>query len=76
MPGSSTKASPRTASLWGWSWAPLVLAHPGSTASHSLAIPGTPALAGLVVGTQALVLDANAASDFGSVTNAGVLRIH
>jgi len=56
--------------------ADLLLAHPGNSVNFTLAIPLVPALAGLVVGTQALVLDAAAPSGVGAMTNGGVMRLY
>jgi hypothetical protein len=53
----------------------LLLPYAG-TASHSLALPAAPALAGLVVGVQGLVLDAAAPSGLGATTNAGIMRLY
>jgi hypothetical protein len=54
--------------------AAVLLTHAGTTASFTLSIPANPLLAGLVVGTQAWVLDPLASSGNGSVTNGGILR--
>jgi hypothetical protein len=54
----------------------FLLSHAGGTANFAIAIPATQALAGLVVGTQALVFDAAAPGGIGSVTNAGILRLY
>ncbi|HLQ38766.1 MAG TPA: kelch repeat-containing protein [Planctomycetota bacterium] len=56
--------------------ASLLLAHAGNTVSFACPIPLNPALAGVVVGAQALVLDANAPSGLGAVTNGVILRLH
>jgi hypothetical protein len=53
-----------------------VLVPYAGSATHSLFLPASPALAGLVLGAQALVLDAAAPSGLGSVSNAAILRIH
>jgi len=55
--------------------ADVLLTHAGSTASFTLAIPANPVLAGLVVGTQAWVLDPLAHSGNGAVSNGGILRV-
>jgi hypothetical protein len=55
--------------------ADVLLTHQGTTASFTLAIPANPLLTGLVVGTQAWVLDPLASSGNGSVTNGGILRL-
>ena len=55
--------------------ASLLLAHAGNAASFAFAIPAQPALAGLVAGVQAFVLDAAAPSGLGAASNGGVLRV-
>ena len=52
----------------------VLLPHAGNTLVLTLAIPANPALAGVVVAMQALVLDAAAPSGVGAVSNAGILR--
>ena len=53
-----------------------VLVPYASAATHSLALPASPALAGLVLGAQAVVFDAGAPSGLGTVSNAAILRIY
>jgi hypothetical protein len=52
------------------------LAHGGSSTALPIVIPNEPALAGHAVATQALVLDGASSNGVGSVTNAGILRLH
>jgi len=52
-----------------------LLVHPGNAVTFAMNLPANPQLAGIVLGTQALVLDAQAPGGIGAVTNGGVLRI-
>jgi hypothetical protein len=54
----------------------VLLSHPGNSLSFTFPIPANTALAGLMVGTQALVFDATAPGGVGTVTNAGIMRIY
>ena len=53
-----------------------LLPHGGMAATFPLPIPLVPSLAGLLVGTQAMVLDPGAPNGAGSVTNGGILVIN
>jgi hypothetical protein len=53
----------------------VALAHPGGAAGFTFAIPNNQALADLVVGAQALVLDPAAPSGFASLSNGVILRL-
>jgi len=69
LPGCRLWVAPDPAAL-------VVLANPGNAVTFLLAIPANPALAGLVVGTQALVLDAAAPSGIASLTNGAILTVY
>jgi hypothetical protein len=62
--------------LWIGPAGTLLVAHPGTAQNISIGIPGNPALAGLVVGMQALVLDVAVPSGLGAVSNGAVLRLY
>jgi hypothetical protein len=62
--------------LWMDPTAGVVLAHPGGSATYPLRIPNEPALAGVMVATQALVFDPAAGNGIGAVSNAGVMRLY
>jgi hypothetical protein len=53
----------------------VVLVHAGNAVTFPLAIPANPALAGLIVGAQALVLDAAASSGIAALTNGAILTV-
>jgi hypothetical protein len=52
-----------------------LLLHTGGSTGFSLALPNVPALAGLHVAAQALVLDSAAPNGIGAVSNAGVATL-
>lgn len=54
----------------------IVLAHVGSTAGLALPLPAVPALAGTRLCLQALVFDAGSPAGLGTVSNAGIARLH
>jgi hypothetical protein len=54
----------------------IALTHGGSSTTYPLTIPSDPMLAGHTVATQALVFDPAASNGIGSVSNAGVMRLH
>ncbi|MCP4250659.1 MAG: hypothetical protein GY778_26760 [bacterium] len=56
--------------------ASLLLTHPGLATTFTFGLPADPGLAGLVVGTQALVFDAAAPSGIGALANAVLLRVY
>jgi hypothetical protein len=53
----------------------FLLPHSGSAATFVLAIPAVPVLAGTLVGTQAMVVDAGAGNGVGTVSNGGILLL-
>lgn len=61
--------------LWVEPDAHRLVPHSGASASVTLSIPATSALAGVVLGAQALVLDAAAPAGIGAASNAGILRL-
>jgi hypothetical protein len=61
--------------LWIEPVSGVFVPHTGNGA-FVLTIPNNPALAGVLLATQALVLDPAATNGFGAVTNAGVLRLN
>ena len=56
-------------------WSGILRTHSGGAVSFTLTIPANPALAGLVIGTQALVFDAATPTGLGAVSNAGIMRL-
>ena len=60
--------------LWLGPGAPVLVVHTGSSLSFPLTIPANPSLAGLVVGAQALALDAGVAAGF-ALSNGVILRL-
>ncbi|MCA8950224.1 MAG: hypothetical protein KDE27_12030 [Planctomycetes bacterium] len=53
----------------------VLLPHTGTNLTYGLGLPANPALAGLAVDIQSLVLDAAAPSGIGALSNAVVLRL-
>lgn len=62
--------------LWVEPLAGALLSTTAGTASFALPIPALPALAGQVLGAQALSFDAQAPSGFATVSNGAILRLY